>query len=46
MSFKLANITKDYNILLKAKKDSEEVLDNIDNFNILKNLLKENINMD
>ncbi|MBO5182988.1 MAG: ATP-dependent DNA helicase RecG [Bacilli bacterium] len=46
MSFKLANITKDYDILLNAKKDSDEVLDNIDNYEVLKNILKENINMD
>ena len=46
MSFKLADITKDYDILLKAKDDSNEVLDNINNYEILKNILKENINMD
>ena len=46
MSFKLANIQKDYELLIKAKADSEEVLDNIDKYEILKNMLKESINMD
>ena len=46
MSFKLANITKDYDLLLKAKDDSNEILDNIDNYEILKNILRENINID
>ena len=46
MSFKIANLTKDYEIVLKAKDDTNEVLDNIDNYPILKNILKENINMD
>lgn len=46
MSFKLANITKDYDLLLKAKDDSNKILDDIDNYEVLKNILKENINMD
>ena len=46
MSFKLANITKDYELLLKAKDDSNKILDNINNYELLKNILKENINMD
>ena len=46
MSFKLANIQKDYEILIKAKADSEEVLDNIDKYDVLKNMLKDSINMD
>ena len=46
MVFKVANITKDYNILLEAKKDSEEILKEIDNYPILKSILKENINKD
>ena len=46
MTFKLSNLSKDYNILLKANEDSSEVLEKIDNYEILKNLLKENINMD
>ena len=46
MSFKLANIQKDYELLIKAKADSEKVLDNIDKYEVLKNMLKESINMD
>ena len=46
MSFKLANIQKDYELLIKAKADSEEVLDNIDKYDVLKNMLKDSINMD
>ena len=46
MSFKLANIQKDYELLIKAKADSEEVLDSIDKYEVLKNMLKESINMD
>ena len=46
MSFKVANLTKDYELVLKTKDDTNEVLDNIDDYPILKNILKENINMD
>lgn len=46
MSFKLANVQKDYELLIQAKNDSEEILDDIDNYPILKNILKESINMD
>ena len=46
MSFKLANIQKDYELLIRAKADSEEILDNIDKYEVLKNMLKESINMD
>ena len=46
MSFKLANLSKDYELLLKAKDDSNKILNNIDKYEILKNILKENINMD
>ena len=46
MSFKLASITKDYKLLMKAKEDTEEILDKINDYPILKNILKENINMD
>ena len=38
--------SKDYELLIKAKADSEEVLDNIDKYDVLKNMLKESINMD
>ena len=46
MSFKVANLTKDYELVLKTKDDTNEVLDNIDDYQELKNILKENINMD
>ena len=46
MSFKLANIGKDYELLMKAKDDSNKILDNINEYPNLKNILKENINMD
>ena len=46
MSFKLASITKDYKLLMKAKEDTEEILDKINEYPTLKNILKENINMD
>ena len=38
--------SKDYELLIKAKADSEKVLDNIDKYDVLKNMLKESINMD
>ena len=46
MKFKIANITKDYKILLKAKKDSEEILKEIKKYKNLKKILDENINQD
>ena len=46
MKFKIANLTKDYNILLEAKKDSDEILKEIDNYPLLKGVLKESINKD
>ena len=46
MSFKLANLTNDYETLLKAKEDTNHILDNIDSYPLLKKILKENINID
>ena len=51
MNFKLSNLKKDYNILLKAKEDSNNYLNNIDLYNdstskYLKNILYELKNMD
>ena len=46
MNFKIANITKDYNILLKAKDDSNEILKEIDNYKNLKNILEKSLNKD
>ena len=46
MTFKLANLAKDYKMLLNAKEDSEKVLNDIDNYYDLKDILKKSINMD
>ena len=46
MSFKIADLMKDKELLLKANIDSKKVIDNIDEYPLLKNILKENINMD
>lgn len=46
MNFKIANITKDYNILLNAKEDSENILKEIDNYPLLKGILKKSVNKD
>ena len=43
MNFKIANIFKDNDILIKAKDDSEEILKNIDNYPFLKGIIKESI---
>ena len=39
MSFKIANIKEDFNILMKAKEDTVEVLNNIDKYPLLTELL-------
>ena len=46
MKFKIANLTKDYDILLKAKEDSGIILEEIDNYPLLKGILKDSINKD
>ena len=46
MKFKIANLTKDFDILLKAKEDSGIILEEIDNYPLLKGILKESINKD
>ena len=46
MNFKIANLTKDYNILLQAKEDSDIILKEIDNYIVLKDILKKSINRD
>lgn len=46
MTFKLANLTKDYKMLIDAKSDSLEILKDIDKYQTLKNILSETINMD
>ena len=42
MSFRLADIKKDYNILIKAKEDANYILDNIDNYPYLNKLINDN----
>ena len=44
MIFKIANIKSDYNILLKAKEDSEEYLKNNDDTELI-SLLKESTDL-
>ena len=39
MSFRIANIKEDFNILMKAKEDTVEVLNNIDKYPLLNELL-------
>ena len=46
MNFKLANLTKDFDLLLKTKEDSGKILNNIDNYPLLKGVLKTSINKD
>ncbi len=46
MTFKIANLQKDYKILLEAKKDSIDILNNIDKYPLLKQILKDSINLD
>lgn len=48
MNFKLANLTSDFNILLKAKEDVKELVDsnNIDNYNLLKDIINNCNNLD
>ena len=46
MNFKIANLTRDYDILLKAKEDSNTILKNIDNYPELKNILNNSLSKD
>ena len=46
MNFKIANLTRDYDILLKAKEDSNNILKNINNYPELKKILDDSINKD
>ena len=46
MSFKVANLTTDFNILLKAKEDTEEIIKLIDEYPKLKGLLNNSVNLD
>ena len=46
MSFKVANLKEDFNILLKAKDDSLELLSNINNYPELKKILDKSVSLD
>ena len=46
MNFKIANLTRDFDILLKTKEDSDNILKNIDNYPELKKILDNSINKD
>ena len=46
MNFKIANISRDYNILLEAKEDSNIILSKIDDYPLLKGVIKNSINKD
>ena len=46
MNFKLANLTKDFDILLKAKEDSNMILSKISEYPLLKGVLYGSINKD
>jgi len=46
MNFKLADFKTDFNILMKAKEDSEQLLDNINKYPILSNLLNNSVYLD
>ena len=46
MNFKLANFKTDFNILMKAKEDSEDLLNEINKYPILIDLLNKSVNLD
>lgn len=46
MNFKIANIVKDVDILNEANKDSANILQNINDYPILKDILEKSINKD
>ena len=46
MNFKIANLTRNYDILLKAKEDSNNILKNIDNYPELKRILNNSLSKD
>ena len=46
MNFKIANLTKDYDLLLEAKEDSNSILKEIDKYPMLKQILRDSINQD
>ncbi|MBQ3474601.1 MAG: ATP-dependent DNA helicase RecG [Bacilli bacterium] len=46
MNFKLANLRKDYDLLLKVKDDSNEILKKISEYPLLKGIICDSINKD
>ena len=46
MNFKIANLTRDFNILLQAKEDSNNILKCINKYPNLKKILEDSINQD
>lgn len=46
MYFKVADFKTDYNILLKAKEDTEELIKRIDDYPVLTDLLNKSVNLD
>ena len=46
MNFKIANLTRDYNLLVQAKEDSNNILKDINNYEDLDKLLKDSIYKD
>jgi hypothetical protein len=46
MNFKLANLTKDFDILLKTKEDSNIILSKINDYPLLKGILYDSIKKD
>ena len=46
MSFKLADFKNDYNIILRAKEDTEEIIDKIEEYPVLKRILNTSNNLD
>ena len=46
MNFKIANIQRDIDILKDAKEDSKKILDEIDNYPLLKNMIINSISKD
>ena len=47
MNFRLADFKTDFNILMKAKEDTEYLLDNnINDYEILTDLLNDSVNLD
>ena len=46
MNFKIANLTRDFDILLKAKEDSDNILKDIDKYKELDKILRDSVKQD